>query len=59
MSFLLRLIRAAECSSRTTRQSNQIHLPKVRTEIAKRSFCNGSVIYNKLKFCKQLNSYIV
>ena len=56
MSFLLRLIRAAECSSRTTRQSNQIHLPKVRTEIAKRSFCNGSVIYNKLKFCKQLNS---
>lgn len=40
--------------SRTTKQSNHIRgLHKVRTEIAKRSFCyNGSVIYKKLKFCK-------
>ena len=39
--------------TRTTRQSNHIHLPKVRTEIAERSFYyNGSVIYNKLKFRK-------
>lgn len=39
-------------SQRATRQSDHLHLPRVRTEIAKRSFYyNGSIIYNKLKQC--------
>ena len=32
---------------RLTRQSNQLHLPKVRTETAKKSFYyNGCIVYN-------------
>ena len=34
---------------RTTRQSDMLHLPRVRTETAKRSFyCNGCKIFNRL-----------
>ena len=34
---------------RVTRQSNLLHLPKVRTETAKRSFYyNGCIVFNKL-----------
>ena len=37
-------------SQRVTRQSEHLHLPRVRTEVAKRSFYyNGCIIYNKLK----------
>lgn len=36
--------------SRITRQSNMLHLPRVRTEQAKKSFYyNGCIIFNKLK----------
>ena len=39
-------------SSRVTRQSNLLHLPRVRTEIAKRSFYyNGCKIYNAKSKC--------
>ena len=38
-----------EVVPRITRQSGQIHFPKVRTEFAKRSFYyNGCAIFNKL-----------
>ena len=38
-----------EIVSRFTRQSNNLHLPTIRTEIAKRSFYyNGSKIFNLL-----------
>ena len=38
-----------DITSRTTRQSNVLHLPKVKTESAKKSFYfNGCVIYNSL-----------
>ena len=34
---------------RNNRKCNKLHLPKVRTEIAKRSFYfNGYIVYNKL-----------
>ena len=37
-----------EVVSRMTRQSNMLHTPKVRKEIAKRSFFyNGCIIYNR------------
>ena len=37
--------------NRITRQMNMLHLPKVRTDLAKNSFYyNGSVIFNKLNF---------
>ena len=40
-------------SQHATRQSEHIHLPRVRTESAKRSFYyNGCKIYNKLKQCQ-------
>jgi hypothetical protein len=38
---------------RSTRQSNQLHLPKVKTESAKKSFYyNGCIVYNS--FIKQI-----
>ena len=37
-------------SQRATKQGEHLHLPRVRTEVAKRSFYyNGCIIYNKLK----------
>jgi hypothetical protein len=34
---------------RTTRQSNLLHLPRVRTEMAKKSFYyNGAKVFNRL-----------
>ena len=41
----------------STRQSNQLHLPKVRTEVAKKSFYyNGCIVFNKMKW---LNFFIL
>ena len=41
---------------RVTRQSNLLHLPKVRTETAKRSFYyNGCIVFNKLSSSNQGN----
>ena len=37
--------------NRITREINMLHLPRVRTELAKNSFdYNGSVIFNRLNF---------
>ena len=37
--------------NRTTRQTNRLHLPRVRTDIAKNSFYyNGCIIFNRSNF---------
>ena len=37
--------------NRITRETNMLHLPRVRTDLAKSSFdYNGSVIFNRLNF---------
>ena len=37
--------------NRNTRQMNMLHLPRIRTYLAKNSFYfNGSVIFNRLNF---------